>query len=488
MEALSLPNYGRDGHGSAREEDDAMIITEKTETRRYATLRLMLVADEPSRLSAKATCQSEVLGEPISETLDFKIRAHEMRDAYDTIRSVAQRGPSRRSSTALLDPIKDVGARLFNGLFQNQLGRVYRESVLLADERGSRLRICISATPGTLVEDLPWEFLFDPLRNDFLALSSRRPILRQVPTNAPVSEPSDSLRIAFLTSPDPDQRLEVDRDGEILQQIASIDSRRVKITEFGPVTAELFLKVMTSDEFDVVHFSGHATEQTPGGVLSSQSLVLQGLGGIGTDLMSVDVLARALPQPGGPRLLFLNACNTHRFAQRLAGYVPNVIGMRDLVSIDFCTTFANGFYRALLKGLSVEEAVAAARELSDTVNPGGREWGMAALCTGDRSPAYFTSFAQPFERQLEKADVSPALSDPGREREWKKLSQLLEINRRNFAALQDVLKNLNETEGLGEAVRTINQGAVLDIGDQISKLSQTIADIEHRMHDLLQRP
>jgi hypothetical protein len=208
----------------------------------------------------------------------------------------------------------------------------------------------------------------------------------------------------------------------------------------------------------------------------------------GSEFVSADMLANAPIPQRGPRLLYLNACNTHRLAQRFAQRIPNVIGMRDLVSIDFCVTFANGLYRSLLKGDSIEEAVAAARELNDTVNPGGREWGMAALCTSDRLPVYLTSFAYRFERQLEKGLISPTLSDPGREREWKKLSQLLELHRRNFAALTDVLDGLTKTEGLGEAVRTINQGSVRDVQAQLSTLTQTMTDIESRMHALRQGP
>jgi CHAT domain-containing protein len=98
---------------------------------------------------------------------------------------------------------------------------------------------------------------------------------------------------------------------------------------------------VTSSAYDVVHFSGHAVEQIPGALLSAQALVL----GEANDTVSADALTRMGPMASGPRLLFLSACNTHRLAQQIAAYIPNVIGMREWVSTDFCVTFANGFYR-----------------------------------------------------------------------------------------------------------------------------------------------
>ena len=472
----------------------AGLIAGKTEAR-HATMFIQLDVDNPSRLAARAVCRPDFpsdaisFSSPIFADVEFKISARELLEGYDTIRSATQRSPSRRGSTALLDPVKDVGTRLFNGLFQGELGRAYRESVVWADERAARLRISILSTPNTLVEDLPWEFLYDPLRNDFLALSARRPIIRQaaLPTRAHIPNSSDSIRIAFLATPDPKQQLESDRDWEILQHMASGDRGRVSITRLDSASAEVFLRTVTSDEYDIVHFSGHAIEERSGGGLSSQALVLSGPNGSGTELVSADMLSRASVGQRGPRLLYLNACNSHRLAQRFATHIPNVIGMRDLVSIDFCVTFANGLYRSILKGFSIEEAVAAAREVSDTVNPGGREWGMAVFCSSEQLPVYLTSFTPRFETQFGEEGASPVLSDPGHEREWKRLSQLLELNRRNFAALMEVHDSLIKSDGLGETVRKINQGSVPDVETQVSKLKQTIADIESRMNSLRER-
>ncbi|MCV9938255.1 CHAT domain-containing protein [Boseaceae bacterium BT-24-1] len=468
----------------------SLLAESDPESRSHVNLniRLDVPSSSPFELKAVATCQSDIVPDRIaSETVYFKILPQELREAYDTIRSPSQRGASRRSATHLLDPIKDLGARLFNALFQAELGALYRESVSRGDEKDARLRICISATRGTLIEELPWEFLYDPLRNDFLALSSRRPIVRQVMADAPFegAPVADALRIAFITTPDPGNYLNTVGDWEVLRQIADSEPARLHVERIPSASPNDLLKVVTSGSFDVVHFSGHATEQMPGAPLSPQALQLAGFGPGDTDVFPAEMLMRIPQRSLSPQLLCLNACNTHRLAQQLATRIPNVIGMRELVSTDFCVTFANGLYRSLVQGFSIEEAITAARALSDTVNPGGREWGSAVFCTSAPVPVQLANSAQRSARPAGTEDAgSFAPSDPTRAREWRKLKQQLELNQRNEAALSDMLEGLTRTETLGEAVRTISQGSVKDLRAQISRLSSTIADIQHRIRIL----
>lgn len=451
------------------------------ESNRYATLLLDLAANEISPMTAGVTCVSELLDGPIHGLVDFKIDMQELREAYDAIWPANRQSPSRRGPAHLLDPIKDLGGRLFNALFQNDIGYAYRACVSAAEDRNVRLRICISCPPQTNLEELPWEFLYDPLRNDFVALSSRRAIIRQL-MRPGTTDPStlESLRVAFIASPDPNKRLELDRDRQLLQAMVSAHPQRLSVVDLGDATPQTLRDAVSAGDYDIVHFAGKGIDLRPSDDLSRQALVVQG--SKEADLFLPEVLrAPSLSSPNGIRLLFLSACNTHRFAERVASFIPSVIGMRGLVSVDFCLTFTNEFYRAVLAGVSVEEAVTAARVASDTVNPGGREWGMAALCTSTQGPAYLLGSApQPSRARIEEMS-SPATSDPGREREWRKLTQLLEVHRRNSDALQKVLDDLTNTEGTAEAVRTINQGSVEEVRQKISTVNESIADIQSRM-------
>ncbi len=463
------------------------LLAEKdSESRPFHNLRIALdvPSSDPLLLKAKASCVAELISQQVSDDVSFKIMPHELLEAYDTIRSASQRGATRRGAPSLLDPVKDLGTRLFNSLFQGELGWIYRESAARADKADARLRICISATPGTLIEDLPWEFLYDPTRNDFLALSSRRPIVRQVEPIVPfaTSNPSASapLRLAFVTTPDRDGHLGTERDLDILQRIAESEAGRIQITQIPSATAFDFLEIMSSTDFDAVHFSGSANEQIPGAPLSPQALVLSG-----TDGLTVEMLRRVKPAARGPRLLFLNACNTHRLTRQFARHIPNVIGMREQVQVDFCVTFASGFYRCLMKGFSIEEAISVARALSDTVNPGGREWGMATFSTSAAAPIPLVNSAPRASRATgSRQPASLGALDPGHAREWRKLKQQLEVNQRNQAALSDLLEELNKTESPDESVRTINRGPMKDLQEQLARLNDTIDEIQNRMFSI----
>jgi hypothetical protein len=311
----------------------------------------------------------------------------------------------------------------------------------------------------------------------------RRPILRQIERSAPKAVlplSTGPLRVAFLSSPDPNYALATDRDRALLEQISRTSPNAFEVVIHGHESSE-FLRTIMSNDYDIIHFAGHAVEPGTESVLFPQRLVLQGPDGK-MELLEPQIFMDALKHQHRLRLLYLNACNSHRVARLWAEEVPNVIGIRSQVSVDFCVDFARAFYQALLKGLSVEEATSAARQLSDTVNPGGREWGMAVLYTHLPSPAYLTGRAPRSEQAEQKSNAAPVSRLNARE--WQKLLQLRELNQRNLSALRDRLESLVGAEEPHEAVRTIRRGSVDDLRGQIERLEAILKDIETRMRAL----
>jgi hypothetical protein len=421
-----------------------------------------------------------------AEKIDLSITHEELSDAYESIRFAGQKGPSRRGTRSILDPVKDLGTRLFNSLFRGQIGRIYRDSVAAADMEAKRLRVCLTTSPGSFMEQLPWEFLFDPIRNDFLALSVRRPVLRQIVRKTPKQlsplSPSRPLRALFATSPDPGQVLGTDRDREVLSKLADSMDQRLKIIDVGPVTQTELLDAFTNEDPDVLHFAGHADEQVSG--YTSGRQLLQVVGANGVDHLPSWAMINAFRRSTNLRLVYLSSCNTDLLAREFAEEVPAVIGFRKLVSTDFCVEFARALYREVLRGSSVEEAMTAARQLSDTVNPGGREWGMAVLCTHALSPTYVASRRARSERQIVGVSGASRATDPTRQREWLKLSQLLELNQRNLQSLEKRLEILNPFDEQHEVVRSISQGSVGSLPSQIDDLRRKVSEIEARMRAL----
>jgi hypothetical protein len=56
--------------------------------------------------------------------------------------------------------------------------------------------------------------------------------------------------------------------------------------------------------------------------------------------------------------------------------------------------------------------------------------------------------------------------------------------REPWGALSELIEGLTRTEVPGEAVRTINRGSVKDLQDQLSKLNDTISQIQNEMFNL----
>lgn len=100
---------------------------------------------------------------------------------------------------------------------------------------------------------------------------------------------------------------------------------------------------------DVLHFSGHGV--VSGIVMEDESR--------GTVVVSPDGLALLLTRPpinSHLRLLVLNACLSDEQATYLANVVPMVIGTTDTVNDEATISFSCGFYNALGRSLSIEDA------------------------------------------------------------------------------------------------------------------------------------
>lgn len=102
---------------------------------------------------------------------------------------------------------------------------------------------------------------------------------------------------------------------------------------------------------DVLHFTAHGE----GDVLQTMT----GRGGIVA--ASPDHLLAFIDAKRGPRLLYLNACDSAGIAKAMVAKWPNqgvpfAIGVSAPVSADYCTAAAGSFYERLLGGMSLQSA------------------------------------------------------------------------------------------------------------------------------------
>lgn len=98
------------------------------------------------------------------------------------------RGAGRPESA----PLKDFGGKLYGAVFQGALRDTWLDSLGQARAKGVGMRLRLRLRDAPELTELPWEFLYDPKLNRFLARSRRTPLVR------------------YLDLPDPPRRLRVE--------------------------------------------------------------------------------------------------------------------------------------------------------------------------------------------------------------------------------------------------------------------------------------
>jgi hypothetical protein len=251
--------------------------------------------------------------------------------------------------------------------FQRTLSR-------LGPDIGVRVRLrCLDEE----MERWPWELarIETPFQEDesrYLFRNTRFSLVR-VPVSAePVYQPKDRRNLVILTVDAtevvqgrkliPDFPAELDITGPV----------RVNVPRPTPrsIDEEIDRFVSGDDPLDIFHFTGHG--RPPSGGLPGALVVYRDEEDTAAQYYSGDLLAERLGR-AGTSLAFVNACYTDQpeaggapgIAQALTGVVPVVLAVRGEVDDWVARDFAAVFYHWLLRGSTVDEAVARGRRRLD---------------------------------------------------------------------------------------------------------------------------
>lgn len=271
--------------------------------------------------------------------------------------------PSVKRSAAAepWDRMADLGARLFRSVFTGRAAALYQQVV---EVNGTGLSVRIVSSDHDIL-GLPWEALYDSAgRQDFLALASGWSIVRAREDVARAMPPATPrMRVLLVVGAEANHIGEVDdllrrlaRENEnlLVEPIreASHDGLRSRLAEEPPV--------------DVLHFwcsaDGSGARQA---LLLSPAL---------EDRLGNEELQRLLQAPAAPRTVVLSACPSDRIAADLAWTVPVTVGIRGMVTVRGRLGLAEGFYRSIAAGSTLNEASWAGRSLADRAVPGLRDW------------------------------------------------------------------------------------------------------------------
>ena len=294
------------------------------------------------------------------------------------------RGPGRPESA----PLKDFGGKLYAAVFQDELRDILRSSLRQTHERrvGMRLRLRLADVPE--LADLPWEFLYDPRLNRFLAQSRYTPLVRYLDLPdppQPLSVTGPLRLLVMISSPSDYDPLDVEQEWSLLTDaLARQQEEGQVIIERLPANMSTLRRRLRQEEFHIFHFVGHGFYKPDWG---DGVLVMEDRNGRSQEVPGEE-LGSLLHESELTRLAVLNACEGARggvsdpfagVAQSLIQQgLPAVVAMQFEITDDAAITFAHELYAAIADGYPLEAALAEARgAIRDEGNL--TEWGTPVL-------------------------------------------------------------------------------------------------------------
>jgi hypothetical protein len=294
------------------------------------------------------------------------------------------RGVNRPESA----PLKEFGGKLYGAVFQGELRDLLQRSLSFTRERqtGLRLRLRLVNTPE--LAEVPWEFLYDPRHNRFLAQSRHTPLVRYLDLPDPprpliVEGPLRLL--VMIASPTDYPELDIEQEWSLLTGTLAQQQ------EEGQVLVERIAANMSAlrgrlrrQEYHVFHFVGHGFYRPDWG---DGVLAMEDRNGRSHEVTGEE-LGSLLHEYHATRLAVLNACEGARsgasdpfagMAQSLIQQgLPAVVAMQFEITDDAAIIFAREFYGPIADGYPVEVALAEARgAIRDEGNL--TEWGTPVL-------------------------------------------------------------------------------------------------------------
>jgi hypothetical protein len=275
--------------------------------------------------------------------------------------------------------LKKFGQSLFSSLFSGEIGILYQRAlgqVYADDNAGVRIRLRIE--PPDLAA-LPWEYLYEPSRDCFLATSSETLLTRYIELSKPIRDLQTALPIRILVVIPEVSGLDVEPEKRtIIQALSGLqEAVEIRVLE-GNVTSAKISDELVLKQFHILHFIGH------GGFDNDQGCLVLNSEQEGTnDFITAKEFAFNFQDYPSMKLVVLNSCSgAQSSAHVLTGVahelvsmgVPAVIAMRQEITDEAAKIFARDFYFKLCRGYErgrVDIAVSHARrrliaELADS--------------------------------------------------------------------------------------------------------------------------
>ncbi|CAN5281085.1 hypothetical protein BH18ACT4_BH18ACT4_04090 [soil metagenome] len=336
-----------------------------------------------------------VLDSPAGEatavmTFPFDTLALENRLQAVQLALISRGATRRRMVPAHEQDVRSFGAALYDALFAGEIGSLFDRSRAEALREGKGLRLRLRFGDAAELASLPWEFLFDSRRDEYVCLSSATPIVRYLELGErqePLAVAPPLRILAMVASPRDLPALDVVQEqARITTALAPlVASGRVELHWLAGQTWRDLQQGLRRGEWHALHFVGHGGFDAH----SDEGMVALADDEGCTQRLGATELGRLLGDHFPLRLAVLNSCEGARvdkldvFSSTAATLVrrgtPAVVAMQYEITDAAAVELARSFYTALADGIPVDVALGEARKAVSVALPGTLEWGTPVL-------------------------------------------------------------------------------------------------------------
>jgi hypothetical protein len=187
----------------------------------------------------------------------------------------------------------------------------------------------------------------DQRREEEIAALERR--VAQQEDRLRQTAPSKVTVLVISSSPDDEDYLHIDREmREMKKRLREADHRDSIEFDWRPATRlSDLVQLLNEVRPDVIHFSGHSTEE---------GIVLEDVDGNAQLMHAGQIAALLSTMSKNIRLAVFNSCESATHADAACNFLEAAIGMETPIHDDVAMVFAGQFYNSLAFGSSVEEA------------------------------------------------------------------------------------------------------------------------------------
>lgn len=294
----------------------------------------------------------------------------ELQKVWETLREIQNMGEAIPTQRTL---IQDAGRRLFEAAFAGEVLGCLRASFDRTDYMRAPLYVHLDLSGTPELERLPWEFMLNPERSEFISLAPMSPFSRYttlqhriLPTKA-----TKPLR-ALVVIPSPSSYPRIDSDREWLNLLDSVDflgaEGKLILERLQKPTLLDLQRKLRQGEYQVIHFIGHGVvdKSTGEGQLvfedeTGRSRLVNGqhLGGLMRDHVSLRFMCITGPTYTGVGTDYPALLDVSR--QLIRRGVTSVIAPQFRVGHPAWLAFCQTLYRGLANLQPIDAAVVEAR-------------------------------------------------------------------------------------------------------------------------------